>query len=91
MGKGLSIGIYRLHSNGHGTWYWRVKTKNGWKDVHRIIAEKKYGRRLLKDEVVHHADGNSLNNSPSNLVIWFRDEHGLYHYYLDGVYYPYGD
>ena len=38
--------------------------------VHRWIEEKKLGRKLRIGEVVHHIDGNSLNNSPNNLKIY---------------------
>jgi hypothetical protein len=33
-------------------------------------AEKKIGRKLKSGEVVHHKDGNPLNNSPSNLKVY---------------------
>ena len=38
--------------------------------VHRWVAEKKIGRKLKSKEVVHHIDGNSLNNSPNNLKVY---------------------
>jgi hypothetical protein len=38
--------------------------------VHRWVEEKKLGRKLKKDEVVHHRNGNTLNNSPSNLKVY---------------------
>lgn len=38
--------------------------------VHRINAEKKLGRKLQKNEVVHHIDGNKHNNNDfDNLYI----------------------
>ena len=36
---------------------------------HRRIAEAMIGRPLRAGEVVHHLDGNKLNNAPSNLVV----------------------
>lgn len=36
---------------------------------YRKIAEKKIGRKLKEGEIVHHLDGNSSNNDPSNLFV----------------------
>jgi len=32
--------------------------------------KKKLGRKLKTGEVVHHRDGNTLNNSPNNLKVY---------------------
>jgi len=52
-------------------------TKNGYRRfndsgtyVHRWVEEKKLGRKLRTGEVVHHIDGNPLNNSPQNLKVY---------------------
>jgi hypothetical protein len=42
---------------------------------HRVIAEQLIGRPLAKGEIVHHIDGNKLNNSPENLKIMTQGEH----------------
>lgn len=39
------------------------------KYVHISVMEEKLGRKLGKHEVVHHKDGNKLNNDPDNLVV----------------------
>lgn len=46
---------------------------------HRHLMEKKIGRKLRPDEVVHHIDGNKLNNNLDNLVVMTRAEHVLIH------------
>lgn len=41
--------------------------------AHRVVAERKLGRKLKPGEVVHHIDGNKLNYHPDNLMI-FRSQ-----------------
>lgn len=41
----------------------------GYAYEHRVVAEQKIGRRLRRREVVHHVDGNKLNNVPANLEV----------------------
>jgi hypothetical protein len=38
--------------------------------VHRWVAEKKIGRKLNSQEVVHHINRDKLNNKPSNLHVF---------------------
>ena len=61
----------RLHE---GYWYvyhpeHQNSTLKGWLFEHRYIMSKKLGRPLKKDEVVHHKDGNKLNNKIENLEL----------------------
>jgi hypothetical protein len=37
--------------------------------AHRLIAEERTGVKIVPPIIVHHVDGDKLNNDPSNLVI----------------------
>lgn len=53
--------------------YWRMSDGTR---LHRHIAELLIvGRRLKKDEVVHHKDGDKLNPLPWNLEVMTEREH----------------
>lgn len=43
--------------------------------IHRLVASTILGRPLLPGEVVHHLDGNSLNNAPDNLLVMRSQRH----------------
>jgi hypothetical protein len=53
--------------------------KNGYVFEHIVVAEKKEGRRMSRDECVHHADGNKENNSPENIIVIKRSAHSGQH------------
>jgi transposase-like protein len=48
--------------------------------LHRVLVEQREGRTLDRNEVVHHIDGNPLNNTLSNLTILSRAEHTRQHH-----------
>lgn len=48
--------------------------------VHRWVMKKTLGRRLEYGEVVHHIDGDKLNNKINNLKLFSSQiEHDKYH------------
>jgi hypothetical protein len=71
---------------GHGTratskrW---AKCKACGKRVARRIVELAIGRRLRSGEVVHHKDGNRLNNHRDNLELMDRGAHSRLHRMAD--------
>jgi len=46
---------------------------------HRLVMEQKLGRHLTRKEVVHHIDGDPLNNDLSNLVLFRTNGDHLKH------------
>jgi hypothetical protein len=47
---------------------------------HRLVMEQQIGRYLESDEIVHHLDGDRLNNDPSNLEVKKRSQHISEHF-----------
>jgi len=45
----------------------------------RYVAEQMIGRRLTRDEIVHHIDRNKLNDHPSNLMVLTQEQHSTLH------------
>lgn len=56
-----------------------IRTKSGFKAEHRLVIEKKLGRKILKGEHVHHVNEKKDDNRPENLVVLSSLEHSLLH------------
>lgn len=53
---------------------------NGTVLEHRLVAEKKIGRLLKRNEVVHHIDEDKTNNIPENLIVFrSNSDHSRFH------------
>lgn len=50
------------------------------KKVHRNIMEQYIGRKLSPTEIVHHINGNKLDNRIENLQLLTRSEHNILHF-----------
>ncbi len=61
----------KLRDTGSGTYYRKVNQQH----EHRVVAEKKLGRPLLRGEIVHHLDEDKRNNHPDNLEVLTRAQH----------------
>lgn len=74
-----SVRIYK--KSGEKSAYWSVRDidKNRWIQEHRHIVENELKVPLKDTDVVHHLDGNSLNNHPTNLLVIDRALHTKCH------------
>ena len=54
-------------------------TANGRPDIYRHVAEVRIGRKLKPGEVVHHINGDRMDNRPENLQVMAGEEHRRLH------------
>lgn len=57
-----------------------ISTEDGRIDEHRYVMEQYLGRELERGEVVHHMDGNPLNNNIENLELMSNGSHSKLHH-----------
>ena len=65
---------------GHG--YYAITSSvegNCGKLVHRLVYEETHKCTLFRQAIIHHIDGNKLNNSPENLELLSLAEHNSKH------------
>jgi hypothetical protein len=51
------------------------RAKYGYVYEHRLVMEEILGRRLRRDEHVHHRNGKRWDNRPENLEVMTASEH----------------
>lgn len=57
----------------------RDANDRGYVKLHRLIAEYFLNRPLTSSDVVHHLNGDKLDNRPDNLQVMTNSEHTTYH------------
>lgn len=59
--------------------YKAIKVDGVKHDYHRWRMEQELGRKLSRNEIVHHKNGNPLDNDISNLEVMSLSEHSRMH------------
>lgn len=58
---------------------------NKGRSEHVEIMERRLGRHILPDEVVHHIDGDRANNHTDNLALMTRAGHARHHRMIERI------
>ena len=76
--------INRTRINAYG--YRLIRLRKGeWVLEHRYVMEKHLNRKVEPHEVVHHKDGNKLNNNINNLMLDLLPSH-ISRHWQEGLY-----
>jgi len=76
--RGPSHPLFKTGINDRG--YCKVKIEGVTKAAHRLAAEQVLGRKLSRQEAVHHANGIKSDNRPENLWVFPTNiDHRAYH------------
>ncbi len=85
----VDIGIPQRHTyvktdprTGTAYEFWWDSAKKQARRWHIVVAEIALGRKLRRNEKVHHIDGNSLNNDHNNLSVMSNKKHKEAHWSL---------
>lgn len=67
---------FRINTGGYKEF---TRGEHKGRSEHVVIMESIIGRRITRNEHVHHKDRNKLNNDPSNLQLLTISEHSALH------------
>lgn len=72
----LPFGSKRIAHKNDGTYIViKVRDKGKWIYEHRYIISQQLGRKLKSSEIVHHINGNTLDNRLENLLLTNKHQH----------------